>query len=79
VNRQLRRAVQSVLRNERCGSCGGELDAEAHEAELRGPSGQVIPHFICRRCVGEMLSGPDGRREVAKRARLTLAPPEGSA
>jgi len=79
VNRRLRRALDRVLREERCGSCGERLDSRAHEAELVAPDGRIFKHLACRRCVAEGLSGLEGQRAVAHRARLHLAPAEGQA
>lgn len=79
VNRRFRRTLERLLRDERCGSCGGELDGKAHEAELHAPSGQIFIHFVCAPCVREGRSGPDGHRAVIERARLRLVPAEGRA
>jgi hypothetical protein len=79
VNRAMRRAVDRMLRDERCGACGGGVDEHSHEAQLIGPAGEFFAHFICAGCFAEACSGPDGQRRVSARARLALTPTEGSA
>lgn len=80
VNRAKRREIRRMLRGQPCGACGrATLDEQAHEAFLLGPAGEAIRHLVCKHCVAEGLSGPEGQRTVASRARLALAPTEGRA
>jgi hypothetical protein len=78
MNRTERRAVRRLLRDQTCGACGQSVDEQAHEAHLIGPHGQRIAHLICLGCF-EQCASEEGRRAVAARARLALAPTEGVA
>jgi len=80
MNRALRRAFRHVLRSRPCDCCGRlTLDLRSHQATLEGPDGREVETLMCRHCVAEGLSGPEGERRVIERARLRLAPPEGRA